>query len=395
MGEQLEPYERICAYVELDVLRDNMIRMKRNLSKETKMLAVVKADGYGHGAEPIAKELESLWFVDGFAVAMPEEAFLLKRAGIKKKILVLGSSFPHSFSSMIEEEIRFTVFQEETAREINNMALKKGKKAYVHFKVDTGMSRIGARASKEGLKIAEAIGKMEGIFLEGIYTHFARADEKDKEPAKRQLHQFLSFQEKLRERGIYIPVCHCSNSAAILELKEANLDLVRAGIAMYGLWPSKEVDKTKIDLKPALCLKSHLIYIKEVEAGREISYGGTYKAKSPIRVGTIPVGYGDGYPRSLSNKGEVLICGKRARIIGRVCMDQCMVDLTDIPKAREGDEVTLIGKDGKDQITVEELGELSGRFNYEFVCGIGKRVPRVYIKDKKIVSTKDYFHDFS
>ncbi len=395
MGELEKRYERICAYVDLDAMRKNMINMKKNLSEETKMFAVIKADGYGHGAVPIAKELESLSFVDGFAVAMPEEGFILKRAGIQKKILVLGSSFPHSYSSMIEEEIRFTVFQEETAIEINNMALKKGKKAYVHFKVDTGMSRIGARASEEGEKIAEAVGKMEGIFLEGIYTHFSRADEKDKESAKRQLKEFLSFEERLRKRGIYIPVRHCSNSAAILEIKDANLDLVRAGIAMYGLWPSKEVDKTQVELKPALCLKSHVIYIKEVEAGREISYGGTYEVKRPMRVGTIPVGYADGYPRSLSNKGEVLICGKRAGILGRVCMDQFMVDLTHIPEAREGDEVTLIGKDGKEEITTEELGDISGRFNYEFVCGIGKRVPRAYIKDKKIVSTKDYFHDFS
>ena len=235
----------------------------------------------------------------------------------------------------------------------------------------------------------------EGIELEGIFTHFARADETDKPCARKQLDRFREFIRQIEKSFDYsIPVKHCSNSAGIVELPEANMDVVRAGITLYGLWPSDEVSRDIVPLKPALTLKSHIVYIKEVDEGVAISYGGTYVTPKKMRVATIPVGYGDGYPRGLSNKGHVLIRGKKAPILGRVCMDQFMVSVEDIPDAQEGDEVTLIGADGAEQITMEELGGLSGRFNYELACDLGKRIPRVYTKDGVIVSSKDYYEDY-
>ena len=237
------------------------------------------------------------------------------------------------------------------------------------------------------------IARLPHIMVEGIFTHFARADEADKTSAEEQLALFEKMISMLEERGIRIPVKHCSNSAGIVELKEANMDMVRAGITLYGLWPSEEVRRDIIDLKPALSLITHVAYVKDLEAGRAISYGGTYVTKRPSRIATIPVGYADGYARGLSNKGAVLIHGKRAPICGRVCMDQFMVDVTDIPEVKMGDEVILIGSAGEETITMEEVGELSGRFNYEFVCNLGKRIPRVFRRNGKIIARKDHFSE--
>ena len=257
------------------------------------------------------------------------------------------------------------------------------------------MSRIGVRPDAEGLDFLRRAYRTDGIEVEGIFTHFARADESDKSAANRQLDLFKSFVNQIMEQtGIAIPVVHCSNSAGIIEMPDANMDVVRAGITLYGLWPSSQVRKDIVRLCPVLSLYSHIVYIKEIEEGTEVSYGGTYKADGVRRVATIPVGYGDGYPRGLSGKGFILIHGKKAPILGRICMDQFMVDVTDIPEAAMGDRVTLIGSEGQHRITMELLGELSGRFNYELACNIGKRVPRVYTKGGKILSTKDYYQDF-
>ena len=220
-------------------------------------------------------------------------------------------------------------------------------------------------------------------------------DEKDKTSAKCQLRTFCRFLRMVEEEtGYRIPVRHCSNSAGILEMGEANMDMVRAGITLYGLWPSPEVARDTVPLKPVMEIRSRIVFLKEIGAGTPVSYGGTFVAKRPVRVATVPVGYGDGYPRGLSGKGYVLVHGKKAPILGRVCMDQFMVDVTEIPEAAEGDAVTLAGRDGELQITLEELGELSGRFNYELACCIGKRIPRIYLKAGKVAGTKDYFHDF-
>lgn len=388
----LENYQRVYAAVDLAAVRFNMEKMHENLQPGTGMLGVIKTDGYGHGAVFIGRELETLPYVSGYAVATAEEAFILRRAGLKKMILILGYTFPYSYEELILQDIRPAVFRRDALEALDACARRLGRKAKVHVKVDTGMSRIGIRPNEEGLSFMAWLSGLENIEVEGIFTHFARADEKDKEAATAQLNAFNGFVEKAQRRtGRTIPLKHCSNSAGILTMPEANLSLVRAGITLYGLSPSAETPKELLSLKPVLSLKSHLVYVKEIPEKTPISYGGTFVAKERMRIATVPVGYGDGYPRSLSNRGYVLIRGRRAPILGRVCMDQFMVDVTDIPETSEGDEVTLIGTDGAERITMEELGELSGRFNYELACDLGRRIPRVYLKDGVVVGTKDYY----
>lgn len=395
-----EEYQRVYAKVNLDAVRENMDNMKANIAPETKMIGVIKTDGYGHGAIPIARELEPVDYMFGFAVATAEEAFILRRAGIRKPILILGFTFPYSYKQLIEQEIRITVFRRDTLSELSGAVKElagegKDVKAKVHVKVDTGMSRIGVRPDEEGLSFVKEALLTEGIEVEGIFTHFARADEMNKEAAYRQLTLFKDFIGRIeKETGYHVPVKHCSNSAGIIELPEANMDVVRAGITLYGLWPSEEVRKDIVALKPALSLYSHIVYVKEIEQGTAVSYGGTFTADKKMRIATIPVGYGDGYPRGLSGRGYVLIHGKKAPVLGRVCMDQFMVDVSHIGEAAEGDLVTMIGKDGNEEITMEQLGNLSGRFNYELACDLGKRIPRVYEKGGKVLCTKDYYQDF-
>lgn len=395
MEDCIKEYARGYAVVDLDKLRRNMEHMKANLDSKTLMIGVIKADGYGHGAVPIAKELEALPFLYGFAVATFEEAHILRMAGIRKPLLILGYAFPYSYEQLIEEEVRQAVFKEDTLEELSKTAKRLHKSAKLHIKVDTGMSRIGILPDEDGIAFVEKALHLEGIEIEGIFTHFATADHKDKKYAIEQMERFQSFCKEIEARlGIEIPVKHCSNSAGIVEMRKANMDAVRAGITLYGLWPSDEVSKDIVALEPALELKSTVIYLKTIPAGTAVGYGRTYIAQSERKIATIPLGYGDGYPRSLSNKGCVLIRGKRAPIVGRICMDQFMVDVTEIEAVAENDEVTLIGADGKERITMEELGELSGRFNYEFACDLGKRIPRVYVKDGKILKTKNHFSDY-
>ena len=391
----LEQYQRVYATVDLDAICANIEAMKQNISPDTKIMCVLKADGYGHGAVPIGKELEELACVFGYATATPEEAMILREAGLKKPILILGYTFPYSYEEMIKNEIRITVFCEEALEAISACAQKLGIKAKIHIKVDTGMARIGIFPDDSGIAFVKKALSDNMVEVEGVFTHFAKADETDKSYTKMQCDRFSQFCERIEhELGYHIPIKHCSNSAGIIDLKETNMDIVRAGIALYGLWPSDEVHKDSISLSPALSLKSRIIYAKEIEKGASVSYGGCFTAPKRMRIATIPVGYADGYSRGLSSKGYVLIHGQKAPILGRICMDQFMVDIDDIPEAKAGTEVTLIGRDGDLQITMEELGETSGRFNYEFACNLGKRIPRVYIKDGQISSTKDYYKDF-
>lgn len=391
----IENYQRVCAVIDLDAVCHNMEHMYRNLSTGTKMMGVIKADGYGHGALPIGRELEKMDYVFGYAVATAEEAMILHHGGLKKPILILGYTFPYCYEELIQKDIRFTVFRPDTVEELSRCALKLGKNAKVHIKVDTGMTRVGIMPDDEGLAFVAQALRTEGIEIEGMFTHFAGADEADKSSAREQLEKIRNFMERTeRELHCHIPVKHCSNSAGIVELPEANMDMVRAGITLYGLWPSAEVKRDIVSLKAVLSLKSHIVYIKDVEAGTPVSYGGTYVTPKRMRIATIPVGYGDGYPRGLSGKGYILIHGKKAPILGRICMDQFMVDVDGIPEAAEGDEVTLIGTDGALTITMEELGDLSGRFNYELACDLGKRIPRVYIRNGQVTATKDYYDDY-
>ena len=395
LQEKLESYQRVWAEVDLDAIWENMVHMKENIAENTKILAVIKTDGYGHGGVPIAKMLEQLDFMFGYAAATYEEAHVLREAGVKKPILILGYTFPYCYEELIREEIRPAVYRRDTVEELAAAAAKVGQKAKVHIKVDTGMGRIGITPDEEGLEFVRFLIEHPELEVEGIFTHFAKSDEADKTSANHQLELFQNFIDKIQtELGITIPVKHCSNSAAILEMPQANMDMVRAGITTYGLYPSEEVSKDIVPLRAAMSLYSHIVYCKMIHAGQSVSYGGLFTAQKDTRVATIPVGYGDGYPRSLSGKGYVLIHGKKAPILGRVCMDQFMVDISEIPEAMDGDKVTLLGMDGTERITAEELGELSGRFNYEFVCDLGKRIPRVYIQHGEITEVRDYFENF-
>ena len=355
-------------------------------------MAIIKADAYGHGAVQVADTIDEL--SDAYGVAILEEGIELRHAGIKKPILILGFTPEPLYEPMIKYEITTAVFQLDMAEKISAAAVRMGKTAHIHIALDTGMSRIGFKPCNDSLDVIKKIASLPGISIDGCFTHFARMDEKDKTKAKEQFRLYMDFVTKLEECGIHIPVKHVSNSAGIIEMQEVNLDMVRDGISVYGMYPSEEVQKERLPLKPAMEVKAYVSYVKTLEAGIEIGYGGTYTTKAETKVATIPVGYADGYPRSLSNKGRVIIRGKSAPILGRVCMDQFMVDVTDIHGVAEGDEVTLVGHDGEEYISIEEISEMAYSFNYEFVCDIGKRVPRVYYRHGKKVDTKDYYPEF-
>lgn len=382
-----EEFLRVYAKIDLDAIRYNLESMRKNIPDGTKIMAVIKTDAYGHGAVPIAQMLEDVDYIWGYATATAEEAFELRDNGVKKPILILGYTFPYAYERMLSENIRPTVFRLDMAKELSECGeklLERGvisETPTVHIAVDTGMSRIGITPDDKGTDFIKEVMKLKGISIEGIFTHFARADEKDLTNAKEREKVFADFVKATEEEtGIKFLLKHCANSASIISVPESSMDMVRAGVTMYGMWPSDEVSRDIIDLKPTMELISHIVMVKEVPANTPVSYGGTFVTKKTTRIATIPVGYGDGYPRSLSNKGFVLIRGKRAGILGRVCMDQFMVDVTDIPDAIEGDEVVLMGRDKSsgDEITAEDLGNLSGRFNYELTCDISKRVPRVF-----------------
>ncbi|EEG75920.1 alanine racemase [[Clostridium] hylemonae] len=387
----MKAYNRVCARIDLDAVEYNIEMMKNNVRDGAKMLGVVKTDGYGHGAVQIAKMLSPKDYMWGFAVATLDEAVVLRHGGIEKPILVLGCIFPDQREDMIKHDIRMTLYTEEMAREVSELAVKIGKQAYIHIKLDTGMSRLGFLIGEEAADIIERISKMPNLVMEGMYTHFAKADEIDKSFTGKQIRNYVWMKETLEKRGVAFTYYHCSNSAGIIDVPEANMDLVRAGISTYGLYPSEEVHKENVPLKPAMELISHVAHVKWVDAGTPVSYGGTYITDRRTKIATIPVGYGDGYPRSLSNKGYVLIHGKKAPILGRVCMDQFMVDATEIDDVKYADKVTLVGNDGGEKLPVEVLSGLSGRFNYEFVCDLGKRIPREFIRHGEIVEQMDYF----
>lgn len=387
----MNKYKRICARIDLDAVAYNMEMMRRNIKEGTSMLAVLKTDGYGHGAVPIARMLEQEDYLWGAATATPDEAVCLRKSGFQKPIIVLGVVFQEQFQAMIEYDIRTTVYTRKAAVKLSKMAQEMEHDAYIHIKLDTGMSRLGFAVDEKSVEEIAEICRLPHVIPEGMYTHFAKADETDKTFTQTQLDKYLWMKDALQKKDITFPIYHCSNSAGIIDIPEANFDLVRAGISMYGLYPSDEVNKEKVPLKPALELISHVAFVKWVDPGTPVSYGGTYIADKRTKVATIPVGYGDGYPRSLSNKGYVLIHGKKAPIIGRICMDQFMVDVTQIEEVDFGSRVVLIGKDGQESLPVETLSELSGRFNYEFVCDLGKRIPREYLRRGEIVEQIDYF----
>ena len=384
--------QRVYAGIHLDNICHNVQQYMDRTGPDVKTMAVVKTDAYGHGAIAVAKALAQIG-VDAFAVATVEEGYELREYNVMEPILILGHVFPDGYETALKHMLTLTVFSYENARALSRAADALDLTAHVHLKVDTGMGRIGFLPGEEGSKErADAISEIKKIFdlphlkVDGIFTHFAKADWEDKTFMNEQSDLFKSFVGDLEAEGLDCGIRHMCNSAAAMEKDDDFYDMVRIGITAYGLWPSDEVDKSKIDLRPGMSLHSHIAHVKTVGPGTPVGYGSTYVTKNDATViATIPVGYGDGYPRSLSNKGYVLIRGMRAPIIGRVCMDQFMVDATGVGGVKQGDPVVLIGSQAstegpvRDVITMEELADLSGRFNYEFACDINKRVPRIYL----------------
>ena len=382
-------YDNTQVIIDLDAIEKNIdaVREKAGLP----VMAIVKADAYGHGAIQVARLLKDKCAF--FGVSSMLEAMELRRAGLDNPILILGYTPVSAFPTAVRNGIRPSIFHYEDALALSRTAVELGvSKAPFHFALDTGMSRIGFQATTAAADQCARIARLPGIFAEGLFTHFATADSADLSRSQKQAELFYRFDSMLRERGVEIPIRHLDNSAGILNFSHP-CEMVRSGIITYGLYPSDEVDRSRLSLTPALSWQCRITHLKLLEAGREISYGGTFVTTRPTMVATIPVGYADGYRRSLSGKFHVLIHGKEAPILGRVCMDQLMVDVTHIPETKLEDTVILIGKSGDAQITVEQLAAAADSFNYELVCGISRRVPRIYVSGGKIVNEVRYLLD--
>ena len=374
--------KRVYAKVNLDNIQKNIENLRARLPEYTEIMGIVKANAYGHGSITVANFLEEIG-ISRFGVATVDEAIELKYNGVCASILVLGELFKENALRAIANDVECTIANFETAENLSKVAVTSGKTAKIHIKIDTGMGRIGFQVNDESFEEIKQIFELPGIEVVAMFTHFARADYADKSSANMQKNKFLQFTDKLINEG-YTFKRHMYNSAASMELGGYSGEIVRCGIMMYGLYPSEEMDKS-FGLLPALELKSSISFIKEVDEDFSVSYGSTFITSEKTKIATVPVGYADGYPRYLSNKGEVLVRGVRCKILGRICMDQFMIDVTAVPDVVVGDEVTLIGVDGNEVITVEDLSDPEYRFNYEFCCLINKRVPRIYVKNNKII----------
>ena len=381
-------YDNTYVEIDLDAISANFdaIRAKAGVQ----VMAIVKADAYGHGAVQIARLLDEK--CSFFGVSSIAEALELRQAGLTKPILILGYTPVEAFRLVIGQDIRPAIFRQDDAIALSKLAQKQGVTIPFHFAVDTGMSRLGFQATEDSADICADIARLPGIYAEGLFSHFATADCADLTKAKAQARRFAEFDRMLRERGVEVPLRHLDNSAGLMNFTD-HYEMVRSGIVTYGMYPSDEVDPGLLDLKPALQWRSRVTHIKMLPPGREISYGGTFVTTRRTRVATVPVGYADGYRRSLSGKFYVLIRGCRAPILGRVCMDQMMVDITDVPDVKIDDPVVLVGSDGNDVITMEEIAAAADSFNYEFVCGISRRVPRRYRQNGQIIKTVHYLLD--
>lgn len=383
---------RAWAEINLDAIKHNYTEIRKATNPNAKIMAIIKADAYGHGFKEVASILNESG-VDAFGVATADEAMQIRNAGFSLPILILGAVFEDEYEELIENNISLCVFNFDSAKKIAEAAKSINKTAKIHIKLDTGMGRIGflcndniEKTTNEILKIS----KLPNIEIEGIFSHFAKSDEKDKSYTHLQFERFISVCNSLENAGLIIPCRHICNSGGIIEYPEYHLDMVRSGIITYGLYPSEEVDKQKINLKPAMTLKTRITNIKEINEESYISYGGRYTATKGQKIATIAIGYADGFSRILSNRAKVLVNGKFANIVGNICMDQCMIDITDIESVKCGDEVIIFGFDGNNTITVESVALLLGTINYEVVCSVSKRIPRAYIQDNKIVNVLNY-----
>lgn len=379
------------AEIDLNAFEENFKNIKALVTPGTMVTGVIKADAYGHGAVEIGKVLIEQG-VDRFAVATLTEAVQLRKVFVEIPILILGYTPVYGADTLFENDIIQTLYDLDQAREFSRLAEAKGKTLKVHIKIDTGMSRLGFQATEESADAILEISRLPGLEVEGMFTHFAVADETDKTFTDGQFKKYTFMVEALKSRGLEIPVKHVSNSAAIMDLPELNMDMVRAGIILYGLYPSDEVLRQRIDLKQVMSLKAEISHVKELEAGRGISYGLKYVTPGPRTIATVPIGYADGFTRMLTGKAEMLVKGKRVPVVGRICMDQCLIDVTGLD-VKMGDEAVIFGTDGKNTITIDEVAAKLGTINYEITCMISKRIPREYVKDGKTVKIVDYILD--
>lgn len=373
-------YYRTYAAISLDNIDHNLSELKKKIKPDVLSLAIVKADAYGHGAVGVATHIQDK--VDYFGIAELGEAVELREAGVKKPVLVLSYTSPYQYETLINHELTQTIFNYDDAVALSQAAVRLKKIARIHIAVDTGMSRIGFFCNSESVEIVKRINDLPNIYIEGIFSHYACADCVERETTNKQTAVFKSFIKDLENRGMYIPIKHLCNSAGLLSVDD-QFNMVRLGIVLYGLYPDECVNDGSIALKPAMKIVSHVVHVKEVPAGSGVSYGHTYFTDKPTKIATVCIGYADGYARLLSNKGRVLINGESAPVIGRVCMDQLMVDVTNLSNVSVGDEVVVLGNDGDDTITAEEIASLTGTINYEVVCQFQKRVTIVHLKNGK------------
>lgn len=376
-------YHRLLAEINLDAIGNNIREIRKLIKEKTQLLAVVKADAYGHGAEEVAKVCLYNG-ADQLAVATCNEGVQVRQWSIQVPVLILGNTVEGQLETVINNNLTQAVFRYETAKKMSDMAVKLNKTALIHIKIDTGMSRIGFLPNDEALDEIEKIFALPNLKVTGVFTHFATADEKDKTFTMVQYKRFRFITDALNAKGHTDFIRHCANSGAILDMPELQLDMVRAGVIIYGMYPSTQVTHP-INLIPAMSLKSQISYVKYLEENVSIGYGRTYFTTQKTKVATIPIGYADGYSRAFSNKARVIINGHYAPIIGNVCMDQMMVDVTNIPDVKDGDSVIIMGSDGKNTVSAEELANIAGTINYEIVCDVGKRVPRVYVKNGEVI----------
>lgn len=375
---------RTWAEIDLDALKNNIKNIKSYVKSGTKVMAVVKADAYGHGCPAAAKTLTENG-ADCLGVAFIDEAKQIRDAGINCPILVLGYTVAEDVEKMVELDVTPTVYQLESAENFSKAGEKYGKTVKIHIKIDTGMNRIGFPCDEKSLETVEKISKLNNIEIEGIFTHFSCADEKDRGYTDSQMKKFIWFTDSLEKMGISIPIKHVCNSAGTINFPEYHFDMVRAGIILYGVKPSDYVDISPLNLKPALTLKSMVTRVLKVKAGEKISYGGTFVSEKDTKIAAISIGYADGYLRVLSGKAPVLVNGKTAKVVGRICMDQCIIDVTSVNNIKVEDEVIVAGGEADSPVSFDKLAEIAGTINYELFCLIGKRVPRIYLKDGKIL----------
>ena len=378
----------VWAEINLDNLAHNMKETRRVVNKNTLITAVIKADGYGHGAVCIGQTLLDNG-ANRFAVATLSEAIQLRASFPNTEIMVLGYTPNDLTEDILANNIIQTIYTLEQAEYFSKLALLSNKKITVHIKLDTGMNRLGMQESQETIDSILQMSKLEGLFIEGIFTHFAMADEIDKEYTNNQVKKYKKIVNTLEENGLNIPIKHVSNSAAIIDMPELNMDMVRAGIMLYGLYPSKNVNQNNVNLKEVMCLKAKISQVKEIPKGTGVSYGLKYKCTKNSKVATLPIGYADGFTRMLSGKASAMLQNKKVPIIGNICMDQCIIDISGLD-AKIDDEVVLFGGNDKNGISITSVSELLNTINYEIVCMVDKRVPRVYIKNEKAIYYKDY-----